>query len=163
MDEAASDEASHSETDSENDRDNRAKRKSVCSDESTSSESESEEVWSGVLPEVLSRDTESARPLPKCQQRQTSLQKVNSLVFWFVYFLLIWQATCHLSDNGLAWLLRFLVSSLKVFGVEIPNEFFEKLLLSFPGSLYLVRQFLNLDRDNFNKFVVCPKCTKLYK
>jgi len=102
-------------------------------------------------------------PLPESQQRQTSLQKVNSLVFWFVYFLLIWQATCHLSDNGLAWLLRFLVSWLKVFGVEISNEFFEKLLLSFPGSLCLVRQFLNLDRDNFNKFVVCPKCTKLYK
>ena len=162
MDEAASDEAWHSETDSENDSVNRAKRKSV-GDESTSSESESEEVWSGVLPEVLSRDIESAPPLPKSQQRQTSLQKVNSLVFWFVYFLLIWQATCHLSDNGLAWLLRFLVSWLKVFGVEISNEFFEKLLLSFPGSLCLVRQFLNLDRDNFNKFVVCPKCTKLYK
>ena len=51
---------------------------------------------------------------------------------------------------GLAWFLRFLVSWLKVFGVEISNEFFEKLLLSFPGSLCLVRQFLNLDRDNFN-------------
>ena len=149
MDEAASDEALHSETDSENDRDNRAKHQSVCGDESTSSESESEEVWSGVLPEVLSRDIETAPPLPECQQRQTSLQKVISFVFWFVYFLLIWQATCHLSDNGLAWLLRFLVSWLKVFGVEISNEFFEKLLLSFPGSLYLVRQFLNLDRDNF--------------
>ena len=37
------------------------------------------------------------------------------------------------------------------------------MLLFFPGSLYLVRQFLNLDRDDFNKFVVCPKCTKLYK
>ena len=79
MDEAASDEAWHSETDS-------AKRKSV-SYESTSSKSESEEVWSGVLPEVLSRDIQSAPPLPESQQCQTSLQKVNSLVFWFVYFL----------------------------------------------------------------------------
>ena len=84
-------------------------------------------------------------------------------MFWFVYFLLIWQATCHLSDNGLIWLLKFLVSWLKVLGVEISSEVFENLLLSFPGSLYLVRQFLNLDRDDFNKFVVCPKCTKLYK
>ena len=57
MDEAASDEAWHSETDSENDS---AKRKSV-SYESTSSESESEEVCSGVLPEVLSRDTTITR------------------------------------------------------------------------------------------------------
>ena len=88
---------------------------------------------------------------------------MNSLVFWFVYFLLIWQATCHLSDNGLIWLLKFLVSWLKVLGLEISSEVFENLLLSFPGSLYLVRPFLNLDRDDFNKFIVCPKCTKLYK
>ena len=95
------------ETDSENNSVNRAKWKSVGD--------ESEEVASGVLPEVLSRDRESAPPLPESQQRQTSLQKVTSLVFWFVYFLLIWQAICHLSDNGLAWLLRFLVSWLKAF------------------------------------------------
>lgn len=133
------------------------------SDEESSSDCESEEIWNGVLPEMLSRDIESAPPLPEFQRRQTSLQKVNSLIFWFVYFLLIWQATCHLSDNGMAWLLRFLVSWLKVLGIEISNEVFEKIILSFPGSLYLVRQFLNFDRDNFNKFVVCPKCTKLYK
>lgn len=116
-----------------------------------------------MLPEMLTRDLDNAPPLPEAQLRQTSLQKVNSLIFWFVYFLLIWQATCHLSDNGLAWLLRFLVSWLKVLGIEISNDVLEKLILSFPGSLYLVRQFLNLDGDNFNKFVVCPKCTKLYK
>lgn len=104
-----------------------------------------------MLPEMLTRDLDNAPPLPEAQLRQTSLQKVNSLIFWFVYFLLIWQATCHLSDNGLAWLLRFLVSWLKVLGIEISNDVLEKLILSFPGSLYLVRQFLNLDRDNFNK------------
>lgn len=122
-----------------------------------------EEIWNGVLPEMISRDIENAPPLPEAQGHQTALQKVNSLIFWFVYFLLIWQATCHLSDNGLAWLLNFLVSWLRVLGVEISNEVFEKLAMSFPGSLYLVRQFLNVDRDDFNKFVVCPKCTKLYK
>lgn len=47
--------------------------------DSDSSQSESEEIWNGVLPEMLSRGT-------------TELQKVNSLVFWIVYFLLIWQA-----------------------------------------------------------------------
>ena len=63
----------------------------------------------------------------------------------------------------MAWLLRFLVSWLKVLGIEISNEVFEKIILNFPGSLYLVQQFLNFDGDNFNKFAVCPKCTKLYK
>ena len=129
------------------------------SDCCSSSSDGDEEIWNGVLPEMISRDIENAPPLPEAQGHQTALQKVNSLIFWFVYFLLIWQATCHLSDNGLAWLLNFLVSWLRVLGVEISNEVFEKLAMSFPGSLYLVRQFLNVDRDDFNKFVVCPKCT----
>ena len=61
------------------------------------------------------------------------------------------------------WLLRFLISWLKVLGTEISSEVFENVLLCCPGSLYLIRHFLNWDRDDFNKFVVCPKCTKLYK
>ena len=115
------------------------------------------------LPEMLSRDIENTPPLPEAQHHKTALQKVNSLLFWLLYFLLLWQATCHLSDNGLVWLLKFLISWLKVLAVEISSEVFENVLLCFPGSLYLVRQFLNLDRDDFSKFVVCPKCTKLYK
>lgn len=115
------------------------------------------------MPEILSKDIESAQPLPDFKQRLTSLQKANSLIFWFVYFLLMRQATCHLSDNGMVWLLRSLVSWLKVLGVEVLNEFLGKVILIFPGSLYLVRQFLNFDRDDFTKFVVCPKCAKLYK
>ena len=80
MDEAASDEASHSdETDSENDSSNRAKGKSV-GDESTSSESESEEVWSGVLPEVLSRDIESAPHYPSVNNVKHHFKK---LIRWF--------------------------------------------------------------------------------
>lgn len=152
----------HSESDTDSDSCTREKCKSG-DEKSSSSESESEEVWSGVLPEMLSRDIENTPALPEAQHQKTALQKVNSLVFWLLYFLLLWQATCHLSDNGLVRLLKFLISWLKVLGVEISSEVFENVLLIFPGSLYLVRQFLNLDRDNFNKFVVCPKCTKLYK
>ena len=41
-------------------------------------------VRNGVHPEIMSRDLENASPLPEAQGRQ------NSLIFWFVYFLLIW-------------------------------------------------------------------------
>ena len=155
-------EESLSEVESGNDSSSNDERKRF-EQESDSSQSESDEIWNGVLQEMLSRDIESGPPLPEARHGTTEVQKVNSLVFWIVYFLLIWQAACHLSDNGLAWLLRFLVTWLKALGMEISSEVFEKLILAFPGSLYLMRQFLNLDRDNFNKFVVCPKCTKLYK
>ena len=32
-----------------------------------------------------------------------------------------------------------------------------------PSSLYLLRKFVNLERDNFVKFAVCPKCVSLYQ
>ena len=119
---------SESDTDSESCPQERHK----CSDENSStSKSDSEEVWSGILPEMLSRDIVNPPLLPEAQHRETSLKKLNSLVLWFVYFLLIWQATCHLSDNGLVWLLKFLVSWLKSLGVEISSEVFENLLLIF--------------------------------
>ena len=84
------------------------------------------------------------------------------MVFWLVYFLLIWQTSCKLSDNGLVWLLQFLFKFLKVLGVSVSNDFLAELIVILPSSLYLLRQFINLDRDYFTKYVVCPKCTKLY-
>ena len=32
----------------------------------------------------------------------------------------------------------------------------------FPGSIYRLRKLFKLDRDSFEKFVVCPECLKLY-
>lgn len=127
-------------------------------------------VTKSHLPPSQNQKKSGAECCPRCcpetlkiHHHYSKRNAVNSLVFWLLYFLLLWQATCHLSDNGLVWLLKFLISWLKVLGVEITSEVFENVLLIFPGSLYLVRQFLNLDRDDFNKFVVCPKCTKRYK
>lgn len=64
--------------------------------------------------------------------------------------------------NAVAWLFRFLLCCLKVIGVEISNTFLGQIIAVFPGTLYMLRQFVNFDRDDFNKYVVCPKCCKLY-
>ena len=138
----------------------------TTSDASTSDDDQSgneDEVWDGVLPECLQRDIEMVSPVPEAKLKERALTKINTLVFWFLYFLLIWQVTCHISDNGMAWLLRFLVTWLKVLGIEVSNELLTSLVAIFPGSLHLMRKFLDLDRDDFNKFVVCPSCSKLYK
>ena len=126
-----------------------------------SDDDDCDEHWDEIPPEILGKDI-SSTPLPEPELRKNRLQKVNALVFWFVYFLLFWQTSCKLSDNGLAWLIQFLVQFLKVLGLEISNGFLMELISVLPSSLYLVRQFINLDRDSFTKFVVCPKCTKLY-
>ena len=132
------------------------------SDGSTCSSNNEGEIWDGVLPEALYKDLGNPPPLPEAQPNQRTIQRVNSLVFWFVYFLLIWQVTCHISDNGITWLLRFIVSWLEILGFEAPNPVLSEVIRTFPRSLHLLRHFLDIDRDTFNKFVVCPKCTKLY-
>lgn len=131
-------------------------------DDSDDTDSDGTENWDGIPADEFARDIPKATPLPEPDRKISRLQKVNSLVFWLIYFLLIWQASCRLSDNGLVWLLQFLVKFLKILGITISNEFLADLISMLPTSLYLLRQFINLDRDYFTKYVVCPKCTKLY-
>ena len=129
---------------------------------SEDSDSDGLENWDGIDTEDFNRDIPAATPLPEPDRRKSRLQQVNALVFWLVYFLLIWQTSCKLSDNGLVWLLQFLFKFLKVLGISVSNEFLAELIVIMPSSMYLLRQFINLDRDYFTKYVVCPKCTKLY-
>lgn len=125
-------------------------------------DSDGAEHWEETNSEEFSRDILSATPLPEPEKRRSRLQKINPLVFWLLYFLLIWQSSCKLSDNGLVWLLQFLFKFLKVLGITISNEFLAELISILPSSLCLLCQFINIDRDYFTKYVVCPKCTKLY-
>lgn len=129
-------------------------------DESDNDESDSDGVenWDGIPEDQFTRDIPAATPLPEPDRKKSRLQQVNALVFWLVYFLLIWQSAYKLSDNGLVWLFQF----LKVLGVTISNEFLADVIVVMPSSLYLLHRFINLDRDYFTKYVVCPKCTKLY-
>ena len=131
-------------------------------DNDIDSDHDSVENWDGIAEDDFARDIPAATPLPEPEKKKSRLQQVSAMVFWLVYFLLIWQATCKLSDNGLVWLLQFLFKFFRVLGVTISNEFLADLISVLPSSLYLLRQFINFDRDYFTKYVVCPKCTKLY-
>ena len=126
------------------------------------SDSEGQENWDEIPAEELAIDVPTATPLPEPSRRKSRLQKVNALVMWLSYFLLFWQTSCKLSENGLVWLLQFLFQFMKVLGVTVSNEFLSEVIAIMPSSLYLPRRFVNLDRDYFTKYVVCPKCTKLY-
>ena len=91
-----------------------------------SEDSDGLENWDGIDTEDFNRDIP---PLPEPNRRKSRLQQVNALVFWLVYFLLIWQTSCKLSDNGLVWLLQFLFKFLKVLGISVSNEFLAELIV----------------------------------
>ena len=140
-------------SESESDRD--------CSD-SGCSDDEDPEVWYEDVDDLF-EDVANDEPLSEpIRHRSSSTQTLIILLQWFIYFLLFGQATCKISDNGLEWLLYFMFQFLHVMGINCSSEYLSQLALMLPSSLYLLRKFVNLERDNFIKFAVCPKCASLF-
>ena len=117
-------------------------------------------MWEGDVEELL-QDVADDEPLPVVNKSST--QALTTLLQWFVYFLLLWQATCKISDNGLEWLLWFVFQFLHIMGITCKSEYVCQLAVMLPSSLYLLQQFVDFKRDNFVKFTVCPKCASLYQ
>ena len=59
--------------------------------------------------------------------------------------------------------MRFIFQFLHALGVTCNSDQLCQVALMLPNSLYLLRKFVNLKRDNFVKFAVCPKCASLYQ
>lgn len=86
---------------------------------------------------------------------------------WALYFLLVWQYCHFIRDNALLMLLRFFKAFLTCIASMIPNGAGADLVMSFATlvaiTMYSLRNVLRIDRDNFERSVVCPKCTILYR
>ena len=76
-------------------------------------------------------------------------------------FLCIWSWHCSISDNALDILISFIYAVFKALGTIFPS--LTAFALIFPKSLNLLKNRLCINRDNFTKYVVCPKCESLYK
>ena len=117
------------------------------------SDSDGEEVWddSALPPEddFIIRPREDTRIMPMAIQ-------------YTVFALLIWQTKFSISDSACEALLGIFRLMLCVVQVFINSEVLKSVLDNFPTSLYLIRKRLGIERDNFEKFVVCSKCSKLY-
>ena len=56
----------------------------------------------------------------------------------------------------------FLGKFLQTLNYGLDSEFLSNLLLFFPTTIYTLHRISNFKRDEFDKFVVCSKCAKLY-
>lgn len=70
-----------------------------CSESGCSDEEDTEE-WHEDVDDLL-QDVGHDEPLPEPIQHRSTTQTLTTLLQWLIYFLLFWQATCKLSDNGL--------------------------------------------------------------
>lgn len=95
----------------------------------------------------------------------TNQQRTGVILTWIVYFVLAWQYKNYVSDNAIEQLLKFVQQLLFCIGELIKDhtELCIVLATNIPTSLYSARKLLKIDRDNFQQYVVCPKCTKLYQ
>ena len=122
---------------------------------------EESDIWTEKEEEVL-QEIASDEPLPEPTHHQSSMQSITILLQWLVYFLLLWHSSRKISDNGLEWLLRFMLQFFHTIGVTCKCEYLCQMAVMFPSSLYLLQKFVKLKRDNFVKFAVCPRCSSLY-
>ena len=101
-------------------------------------------------------------PIPEPPHQQPLLNRVNELIHWLCCFIMYWQVVTHVSDAAVEWLLAFLGRFLQTLSFGLDSEFFSNLMLLFPTTIYMLHRISNLKRDEFEKFVVCSKCAKLY-
>ena len=101
----------------------------------TETEDSEDEVWTDIPRELLDQDITSPPPLPEPERKRSKLQQINSLLRWLLYFLLIWQSVCHISDNWLAWLLKFVFQFFRALNVNVSDPL-PKSLLPFFQLLY---------------------------
>lgn len=147
------------------------------SDESTDDDSEIPEQWEGQLSEedcqsLLENDStfESARVEQTTQSQShfpNDIQTSKTLITWFLYFIFVWQYFNMISDRGIESLLKFMSTLVLAIGERVRESTGSSFVVSFAGlipiTMYSLRNFLGIERDNFQKFVVCGKCTKLFK
>lgn len=131
-----------------------------CEEEHDCDDEESAVHWSEEDLQGLMQDLNE--PIPEPALQQPMLNRVNILLQWFCCFILYWQILTHVSDAAVQWILAFPGRFVQSLGYGLDSEFFSNFVLFFPTTIYMLQRIANLKRDDFEKFVVCSKCAKLY-
>ena len=110
-------------------------------------------------------DNDSAIPHPSSQIEPNEHPKI--LLTWLVYFILMWQYKNYISDHAIEQLWTFVKAFFTCAATALQPHVTVELLMvlatNLPTTLYSARKLLNVNRDSFIRYAVCPKCTKLYK
>ena len=76
--------------------------------------------------------------------------------------LIFWQKISGVSDRALTLLLNIVIAFLGLVAFQLDVRVLKTLVGKLSSSLYAIRKYLNLDRDDFDRFAVCPKCHHIY-
>ena len=116
-------------------------------------------VWEDLDVQALEDfSLEVNQPTTVTSSNQTIQHK---LVRWLVMFLLTLRAYHFVPDVVICLLAKFLNRNLAILGQHC--EFASEMAQYMPSSVYQLEHFVQYERGNYNKYVVCPDCKSLYK
>lgn len=96
-------------------------------------------------------------------QTNNPLVLSNTFIRLIIIFVMTWKIMHNLSDAAVNVLFCFLKRLLDLMARLIQSKALKQLSSLLPQSLYMIRKHLGINRDDFEKFVVCPKCSSCYK
>ena len=85
----------------------------------------------------------------------------NKLRQILIVGLLMLQKITGISDTAITSVMHFIVCFIGVLGKALSFDV-SAFLKIIPKTLHTCRKLVNLDRDDFHKYVVCPKCKSIY-
>lgn len=89
--------------------------------------------------------------------------EMASIVIVFCHLLYSWKTIMNVSDSCFECLLKIISYFIQLMKLITSAETLDMLLEIFPRTIYKIKRLLGLDRDDFIKYVCCPKCNHLYK
>lgn len=135
-----------------------------CADSSDSSaccEETDEEAELDLANLVTSSEDDS--DVNESFQSKNSPTLSSPVIRLIILFLMTWKTIHNLSDSAVGVLFYFLKQLLKILSVMVQCKALKQISDLLPGSLYMARNYLGVSRDDFETFIVCPKCSSCYK
>ncbi|XP_073672238.1 uncharacterized protein [Paramisgurnus dabryanus] len=113
--------------------------------------------------------TEDHEDLDFADDDDTDADKSNGddsrqlLVKLLAFMLLTWQAVFNISDNAIAALLLCLRHFMWLIGNILSVDVLSSFADMIPKTLHSLRKLTSVNRDDFTRYAVCPKCKTTYK
>ena len=87
----------------------------------------------------------------------------NTSISLIIIFVMTWKVMHNLSDAAVNVLFCFLKRLLDLMAWMIHCKALKQISNLLPQSLYMIRKYLGINRDDIEKLIVCPKCSSCYK
>ena len=87
----------------------------------------------------------------------------NTSIRLIIIFVMTWKVMHNLSDAAVNVLFCFLKRLLDLMARMINCKALKQISNLLPQSLFMIRKYLGINRDDIEKFIVCSKCSSCNK